>query len=102
MNFTPTIDTVCDHCDRNRLNNKKNNLRIVDRKCNATNRDIGKNNTSGHIGVSYHKQTQKWRANIGVNKKQLYLGCFDTYEQAVDAREKAEQKYFKGLKANVG
>ena len=101
MKFIPTIDVVCDHYDRNRLNNKKSNLRIVNRKCNATNRNIGKNNTSGHVGVSYHKQSQKWQASIGVNNKQLYLGCFDTYEEAVSVREKAEQKYFKGMKSNV-
>ena len=47
------------------------------------------NNTSGHVGVM-KKHGKKWDAYIHIKKKRINLGTFDTYEEAVEAREKAE------------
>ena len=41
-----------------------------------------KNNTSGFIGVSWYKASQKWRADVGTGKKKIYLGLFNTKEDA--------------------
>lgn len=38
---------------------------------------LQKNNTSGYRGVTYHKQTQKYEAGIGISGSYKYLGCFD-------------------------
>lgn len=92
MNFSPSNDIVCDHIDRNRLNNKKSNLRIVNRQCNSINRSIHKNNTSGFVGVYF--ANGKW--TVYISKK--YIGSFSTFEEAVSARMKAEREYFKGMK----
>ena len=55
-------------------------------------RKAGKPNTSGHVGVFYHKRTNKYTAYIyvGIRKKTFSLGYYDTYEEAVQAREEAE------------
>jgi len=50
------------------------------------------NNTSGHTGVQ--KRGDKWVAVITFQKKNHYLGRFDSYEEAVKVREKAEEEYF--------
>lgn len=49
-------------------------------------------NTSGHKGVSLFKATGKWSAYMHVNKRRKHLGYYDTMEEAVKAREKAEGK----------
>ena len=45
-----------DHIDKNRSNNKSNNLRWATSKENAHNRVLYKNNTSGYKGVYWNKQ----------------------------------------------
>ena len=49
--------------------------------------------TSGAIGVCWDKQNQKWRAEIIVEQRTIYLGLFKHYSAAVKARKKAEFKY---------
>lgn len=51
------------------------------------------NNTSGHPGVIYRPKKNKWLAMIGYKKRRIYLGEFDTLEQAVQVRKAAEKKY---------
>ena len=36
----------------------------------------------------------KWTASIRINKKLTHLGCFDSFESAVDARKKAEVEHY--------
>lgn len=83
-----------DHINRNPLDNRSCNFRRATSLENARNRSLGKNNTSGFIGVSWDKSCQKWTASIRVNKKQLYLGNFMNKNDAIKARLSAEQKYF--------
>lgn len=82
-----------DHKDRIRNNNKWDNLRHVTPSCNAKNRNIRKDNTSGIVGVNWHNDRSVWTANITINKKQKRLGYFDYFLDAVKARWKAEVKY---------
>jgi hypothetical protein len=39
-------------------------------------------NTSGVKGVTWHKDAQKWMAQINVNRKHYYLGVFETIKDA--------------------
>ena len=52
-----------------------------------------KSNTSGRIGVSYNSNVHKYKAYIGVDCKLIHLGWYDTFHEAVKAREEAEIKY---------
>lgn len=83
-----------DHIDRNPNNNTLSNLRITDNKNNVRNSSIGKNNTSGIIGVSFKKDRNKWRAFIMVDKKQISLGSYSNFDDAIKARLEGELKYF--------
>jgi hypothetical protein len=85
---------VVDHKDLNPLNNKKSNYRICTFQENRMNHSLFKNNTSGHSGVCYRKSSRKWVARITVNYKRVFLGCYDTKEEAIKARKKAELKYY--------
>jgi len=50
-------------------------------------RKLYQTNKSGTTGVSWHKLTSKWIANVSIKGKQKYLGSFRTVEEAIAARE---------------
>lgn len=56
---------------------------------------LNTNNTSGKKGVTYDKERQKWRAQIGFKNKTIKLGRFNSKEEAQKARLEAEEKYYK-------
>ena len=82
-----------DHINKNKLDNRKSNLRICTMQENDFNKPILKNNTSGVAGVSRTKNGT-WRAYISLNRKQINLGHFKNKEDAIKARKNAEIKYF--------
>lgn len=90
---------VIDHEDRNKLNNQKSNLRFLTKSGNAANSKLSKNNTSGVKGVR-KARSGRWVACLMLNGKNIYLGTYDTIEEAVEARRKGEEKYFKPLFEN--
>lgn len=51
-------------------------------------------NTSGHNGVYRNKKSQKWIAQIGFKGKTYYLGSYSKINDAVRAREKAEERIY--------
>lgn len=60
-------------------------------------RRVNKNNTSGHKGVAWSKSNKKWRSSIMFKRKQIHLGYFEKIEDAIHARKRAEEEYFKPL-----
>lgn len=56
---------------------------------------LHKGNKSGYKGVTWVESRNKWRAYIGHKGKQVSLGYFDNKEDAVAARQNAEEKYHK-------
>jgi hypothetical protein len=79
-----------DHINGDRSDNRLVNLRCVSVAENRRNQKTPITNTSGFIGVGWHKHTGKWRASIKINGRAIHLGGFDTIEQAVQAREAAQ------------
>ena len=82
-----------DHKNRNKLDNRRANLRIVDRTQNNFNSGVHVNNTSGHRGVSWNRRTNSWRAYIGGSKSRVELGHFKDLDDAIAARVAAEERY---------
>lgn len=82
-----------DHINGDPSDNRLSNLRASTRQQNGKNLAVRASNTSGKTGVRYHPVKQNWQAYICVNTRFLHLGCFATFEAAVAARAKAEQKY---------
>ena len=83
-----------DHSDRNKLNNRKSNLRSCTRQQNTCNISLRKNNTSGIIGVSWDKESSKWTVQINVNQKRKKVGRFVNKDDAIKARLQAEAMYY--------
>lgn len=83
-----------DHVNRNPFDNRKANFRLATAQENARNRSLPKNNTSGFIGVSWDKESNKWLAYIRLDNKQKKLGRFVNKEDAIRTRLRAEKQYF--------
>lgn len=81
-----------DHINHNKLDNRICNLRDVPTNINCQNSYLASNNKTGHAGVVWHKQIKMWEARIGGIKSRKYLGVFKNFEDAVKAREAAEQE----------
>lgn len=99
MNCVRNDGLIVDHKNGNTLDNRKNNLRIATREQNQRNCKTQKNCLSGRKGVRKHKLCDKWQARITVSNKEIYLGLFDTFEEACNARSFAEDKYFGEFKS---
>ena len=83
-----------DHINREPADDRWENLREFTSTQNNRNRGSFKNNTSGHKGVCWMKQNNKWRAQIWVDNKFKNLGLFNTIEEAVAVRKEAELEHF--------
>lgn len=91
---------VVDHINGDGTDNRIENLRMATVSDNAKNAKLSSANSSGVTGVVRLKNTDKWKAQIGHNGKCVFLGHFDTMEEAIAARKQAETKY--GFHANHG
>lgn len=82
-----------DHKDRDRANNRWDNLRSATQPENSANQGLRSTNTSGAKGVSPDKRRGGWRADITLNNKRIALGRFDRLDDAIAARRAAEIQY---------
>ena len=81
-------DNQIDHININPLDNRIENLRIVNHSQNNRNRNKFKNCSSQYKGVSWHKQNNKWIAHINIDNKFKYLGSFTNEEEAYECYKK--------------
>lgn len=79
-------DCEIDHIDLNPLNNRRSNLRICTHQQNQMNQPLQSNNTSGVTGVRYYKARSKFVARLKICQKDIHLGYYDTFQEAVQAR----------------
>lgn len=89
-----------DHKNGRRADNRIENLRAVTDGENARNMAMPKINTSGRIGVKWHKAGKKWQAAIHHAGRHIHLGLFAGFDEACAARAAAEQQY--GFHPNHG
>lgn len=80
-----------DHVNRDRLDNRRENLRLCTRAENLQN-VAGRGGTSSLRGVSWHRRAGKWRADVKVAGRQHYLGLFETEDAAAAAATEARAR----------
>lgn len=80
-------DGPVDHISGVRNANMWSNLRIVDRFENGQNLSLRgtKKNSSGHLGIHFHKTRKKYTAKIVAYGKAHHLGSFDDRDAAIAA-----------------
>ena len=78
-----------DHINGKKYDNRKCNLRITDAIGNGQNKQVSKNKTSSkYKGVFYKKDIKKYQTKLIVNKKDVYLGSYDTEIEAAVVYDK--------------
>jgi hypothetical protein len=85
---------ILDHKNGNGLDCTRENIRAATANDNARNVEKRSNNTSGFKGVSFHKATGKFSAQIVVNRKLIHLGLFQTAVEAAMAYNSEATKRF--------
>lgn len=94
------IPAEVDHINGDRADNRWCNLREVSRVQNSQNARRNSRNTSGVTGVSFHKHTGKWKVAIRAQGKNIHLGVYEDFFEAVCARKSAENRH--GFHPNHG
>jgi len=82
----PTVD----HINRDRSDDRLANLREADHAFQNVNKPKQRNNTSGHRGVYWRKDANKWWARIQIGNRMHNLGAFESLIEALNARQTAE------------
>jgi hypothetical protein len=84
--FLGAADAVdVDHINRDRADNRLENLRLATRAQNIANASLGRANRSGVRGVCWDARRGKFRAEVKANGKRR-TGRFNTLSEAVAAR----------------
>jgi len=74
-----------DHINRNRLDNRRCNLRFATSGEQARNVSLNARNTTGYKGVSFLQGAQRWSATVKFEGAAYYMGVFRSPEAAAFA-----------------
>lgn len=87
-------DTI-DHINRNKTDNRWDNLRSVTNLENMLNTGLAENSSSGITGVFFSatKRGKQWGAHIKVGRRNRNLGYYHTMAEAAQARHEAELRF---------
>lgn len=83
-----------DHINRNRLDNRKENLRACTHQQNQANHAKRRGAVSKYKGVSFCKQTNKWKSAIRISGMGITIGRFSKEEDAAKAYNDNAKKFF--------
>lgn len=92
--INPKKGFYSDHINRDRLDNRRSNLRIVDGSLSSYNQNLRVSSTSGYKGISWSKNMNKWLAHITKDYKTVRLGYFSNLEDAINTRKHAEKEFY--------
>jgi hypothetical protein len=89
---------VVDHINRNTLDNRRCNLRVISVKENLQNKSVTHNSMSGMNGVQWNNQRQRWMVCVQVNNKPTRFGQF---VNLIDAKRKCNEVRMKYMPLSV-
>lgn len=88
-------EMIIDHINHDYFDNRIENLREVTHSQNCMNSKVTASKKSGlPKGVSFHCQTGRFQARIGLNRRRKCLGTFATPEEASAAYQEAAKEHF--------
>jgi len=87
-------DQRVDHINGDRLDNRRDNLRLVSHRQNQQNRRPSTDTSSGRKGVTWHARIHKWHVRITVDGQRLHLGYYADLETASRLYDAAARLFF--------
>lgn len=91
MGLSTNDEGIADHINRNPLDCRRDNLRMVTPQQNSMNKSLQSNSQTGYVGVAYISSRGVYRAQIGLNNQDIYLcqskdprECASAYNYAAD------------------
>lgn len=84
-----------DHINGDRLDNRRENLRLCTHAQNGRNRKPTPGGSSKYKGVKWDRRAKKWRATIKINRKEYHLGYFTSETEAALAYDRGALKHHK-------
>jgi hypothetical protein len=89
LNHIPCgIELVVNHKNFIKHDNRLENLEVITNAENARHKDLSKK-ISNYMGVSYVKKHKNWKCQINTGIKKVYLGTFNTEEEASEYYQNA-------------
>lgn len=82
-----------DHINGDPMDNRRRNLRVCTHQQNCFNQKRKRTNTTGFTGVSFSKRSCRYEAYIHRDARKIYLGLYDSPEDAARVRDAAAQVY---------
>lgn len=92
--LNPDPDQRVDHINGDRLDNRRDNLRLVTVRQNHQNRRCSSRSKSGYKGVCWHKAARKWDARITMQGVRVHLGYYSDAEKAALMYDAAARHLF--------
>lgn len=89
MGLTRGDGLEVDHRDRNRLNHRRSNLRVVTPRANSQNVSSTAGTSSKYRGVTWDKRRRKWQAQVMADGKRQHLGSYSSEEEAAEVARNA-------------
>jgi hypothetical protein len=83
-----------DHVSRDKLDNRRENLRECTQSQNMANASLRSDNTSGHRGIGWDKRRNKWVVCLYMNRSLVFCKRFKHLSSAILARKIAETIHF--------
>jgi hypothetical protein len=90
-------DCEVDHINGNRLDNRRNNLRLASSRINNENKSLKGQGKSGHLGVSWRADMGKWYAYAKMDGKPINLGFYCTKDEAAEVARQYRIAHYNGF-----
>lgn len=91
LGLDPSDRRIVDHINGIKTDNRHCNLRVCTKSQNGANRGHQRNNSAGYKGVTFHKGTGRFIAQIQKDGRKIHLGSYDSAERAHAAYRSAAE-----------